>query len=170
MQQVGTFVDLCAVDPRTRSVKKMQDDAAPLPMMLLPENNNSPSSNIPFYYYLCPMQSSELSSSPPFAMQFVPQTDPVDEMFEFDGNKNAKRLEGEMFNGEMKKRMRSATREELVLVENEYMEGFHQAFIRVWNNDKKHKFYDCSCGRRRPIHDRKKIVNHIVKMHGTQLQ
>jgi hypothetical protein len=111
-------------------------------------------------------------------MQFVPQPQPqsdssaADELLDLEAKKLKGQNEGEVLvpGGQMKKRTRSATRDQLVQVENEYIEGYNLAYIRVWNNDKKHKFYDCSCGRRRPIHDRKKIINHIAKMHGTHTQ
>jgi hypothetical protein len=33
--------------------------------------------------------------------------------------------------------------------------------IRIWENDRKMIFYDCDCGRRKPIQDLNKIKRHI---------
>jgi hypothetical protein len=37
--------------------------------------------------------------------------------------------------------------------------GVH--FVRRWKDSKNCSFYDCTCGHRRPSHDRKSILRHI---------
>jgi hypothetical protein len=65
-----------------------------------------------------------------------------------------------------RKRKRSARLDELVF------EGFFQSdkkiyesFIRKWRNERNLVFYDCACGRRKAVHDLKKIKTHVEKIH-----
>lgn len=40
-----------------------------------------------------------------------------------------------------------------------------QQRIRMWRNSKGHTFYDCTCNKRKPIKDLKKIIKHVVNGH-----
>jgi hypothetical protein len=39
------------------------------------------------------------------------------------------------------------------------------AYVRRWKDRRGCSFYDCSCGTRRPTHDRLSIVRHIQRIH-----
>eukprot|EP00475_Leptophrys_vorax_P011485 TRINITY_DN18041_c0_g1_i1.p1 TRINITY_DN18041_c0_g1~~TRINITY_DN18041_c0_g1_i1.p1 ORF type:complete len:283 (+),score=44.52 TRINITY_DN18041_c0_g1_i1:140-988(+) len=67
-----------------------------------------------------------------------------------------------------KKRMRSADRRELKLVSIQRIFPDIQVDLRTWRNNLHHIFYDCSCGVRRPTHDKKSIVTHIQRTHSSK--
>eukprot|EP00475_Leptophrys_vorax_P034824 TRINITY_DN56727_c0_g1_i1.p1 TRINITY_DN56727_c0_g1~~TRINITY_DN56727_c0_g1_i1.p1 ORF type:complete len:289 (-),score=29.24 TRINITY_DN56727_c0_g1_i1:20-841(-) len=42
--------------------------------------------------------------------------------------------------------------------------------IRVWTNDRNVFYFDCSCDRRKPTHDVKKIKKHLIQLHRLALE
>jgi hypothetical protein len=64
------------------------------------------------------------------------------------------------------KRIRSGQVKDLSLESTEAIHPGQSKFrVRKWRNDEMQTLYDCSCGQRRPTHDRRSIVNHIIKLH-----
>jgi len=66
-------------------------------------------------------------------------------------------------------RVRSTSnRMQLMLVEQSAVEHCSQR-VRKWqwvtSSKRTNTIYDCSCGKRKPIHDRKSIVDHIKSLH-----
>jgi hypothetical protein len=66
------------------------------------------------------------------------------------------------------KRIRSADRNRLIILSSEKVFPGISAELRIWRDDIYHVFYDCSCGSRRPSHDKKSIIAHIERTHSGQ--